>query len=79
MKKSGLFSRAWARLKQYPVAHHAVLILLLFTVVAIISYIALALGTRHGMKRRVPDFIGLRLKDAEDYTSPRGCRCEVGS
>ena len=72
MKKSGMFGRAWSGLKQYPVIYHAVLILLLFTAVAIVSYISLAFGTRHGMKRRVPDFIGLRLNDAQYYASRRG-------
>lgn len=72
MKKSGMFGRAWSGLKQYPVIYHAVLILLLFAAVAIVSYISLAFGTRHGMKRRVPDFIGLRLNDAQYYASRRG-------
>jgi beta-lactam-binding protein with PASTA domain len=40
----------------------------------IISYIALAVGTRHGMRRTVPDFTGLALKDAQYYASERGLK-----
>lgn len=72
MKKSGGLKGAWQRLKQYPVAYHAVLIMALLATVVAVSYIALSLGTRHGMKRTVPDFVGLRLSDAEYYASRRG-------
>ena len=39
-----------------------------------LSYIALAVGTRHGMRRTVPDFTGLGLKDAQYYAEQRGLK-----
>lgn len=40
----------------------------------VLSYIALAVGTRHGMRRTVPDFTGLGLKDAQYYAEQRGLK-----
>ena len=40
----------------------------------VLSYIALAVGTRHGMRRTVPDFTGLGLKDAQYYAEKRGLK-----
>jgi len=51
-----------------------VLICTVLVLLVILSYIALALGTRHGMRRTVPDFTGLVLKDAQYYASERGLK-----
>ena len=67
----------WARLKGYPLLYNAVLILMIFVGVAVVAFVAMALGTRHGMKRTVPDFTGLLLSDAEYYGSRRGLKLIV--
>ena len=70
--KDGVLKRGWKSLKRYPVPYNAVLIVLLLLGVVVASYIALTIGTRHGMQRTVPDFTGLRLSDAEHFASRRG-------
>ena len=67
----------WARLKQHPLLYNAVLIVLVFLGVAVVAYVAMAFGTRHGMKRTVPDFTGLQLSDAEHFGSRRGLKLIV--
>ena len=61
----------WTWLKQYTILYHLVVIVLVFLSVAIVSFIAMALGTRHSARRTVPDFIGLRLNDAEYFAGRR--------
>ena len=49
--------------------------MLIFGVLALLvalSYVALSCGTRHGMRRTVPDFTGLGLNDAQYYATERG-------
>ncbi len=72
MKRGNAVKGYWARLREHPLLYNAVLILMVFVGVAVVAYVAMALGTRHGMKRTVPDFTGLLLSDAEYYGSRRG-------
>ena len=58
-------------LKQYTIIYHLVVIALVFLSVAIVSFIAMAIGTRHSARRKVPDFVGLRLNDAEYFAGRR--------
>ena len=67
-KKASLISR----LKRYPILWNLILIVVMFVIAAIVSFAALSLGTRHGMRLKVPDFTGLTLNDAEFYASQRG-------
>ena len=67
-KKASLISR----LKRYPILWNLILIVVMFVIAAIVSFVALSLGTRHGMRLKVPDFTGLSLNDAEFYASQRG-------
>ena len=67
--------QSWiARLKSKPVLWNLVLIAAVLLSLLVLSYIALAVGTRHGMRRTVPDFIGLGLKDAQYYAQKKGLR-----
>ena len=77
MKKQTSIKNYWLRLKQHPVAYNVVLIVLVILALAIVSHIAMALGTRHGMRRTVPDFTGLRIDDAQYYASRRGLHIVV--
>ena len=58
-------------LKKHTVAYHIVAIALVFLGLAIASFVAMALGTRHSAKRTVPDFVGLRMNDAEYFAGRR--------
>lgn len=62
----------WRTLKGFPIVYNAVLILIVFAAVFVLSFVGMSIGTRHGMKRTVPDFTGLRLNDAEYYAERRG-------
>ena len=53
------------RLKASPVAYHAVLIALTLVVIILGSSILMSLITRHGTHRTVPDFMGVKIADAE--------------
>lgn len=72
MKRKTSVEGYWARLKEHPLLYNAVLILMVFVGVVVVAYVAMALGTRHGMKRTVPDFTGLQLADAEYFGTRRG-------
>ena len=61
----------WNWLKQYTILYHLVVVLLVFLGVAVVSFLAMSLGTRHRARRTVPDFVGLRLNDAEYFASRR--------
>ncbi len=77
MKRQNNIKNYWLRLKQHPIAYNIVLIAGVILAVAVVSYMAMALGTRHGMRRTVPDFTGLRIDDAEYYASRRGLHIVV--
>ena len=61
----------WTWLKRYTILYHLVVIVLLFLSVAVVSFLAMAIGTRHSARRTVPDFVGLRLNDAKYYAGRR--------
>ena len=68
-------NKSWlARLKSRPILWNLVLIAVVLVLLLVLSYIALAVGTRHGMRRTVPDFTGLGLKDAQYYAEQRGLK-----
>lgn len=72
-KKSN--NKSWfARLKSKPILWNLTLIAVVLVSLLVLSYIALAVGTRHGMRRTVPDFTGLGLKDAQYYAEQRGLK-----
>ncbi len=61
----------WSWLKKHPIAYNIVVIALVFLGLAIASFVAMALGTRHSARRTVPDFVGLRMNDAEYFAGRR--------
>jgi beta-lactam-binding protein with PASTA domain len=63
--------RFWSWLKKHTIAYNVVVIALVFLGLAIASFIAMALGTRHSARRTVPDFVGLNLNDAEFFAGRR--------
>lgn len=61
----------WSWLKKHTIAYNIVVIALVFLGLAIASFIAMALGTRHSARRTVPDFVGLKMTDAEYFAGRR--------
>ena len=55
----------WSWLKKHTIAYNIVVIALVFLGLAVVSFIVMALGTRHSARRTVPDFVGLKMNDAE--------------
>lgn len=74
MAKKRDTSSWFSRLRSKPILWNLTLIVVVLALLVLISYIALAVGTRHGMRRTVPDFTGLALKDAQYYASERGLK-----
>lgn len=76
--KRGKSNASWFdRLRSNPILWNLTLIAVVLIALIVLSYIALAVGTRHGMRRRVPDFTGLTLKDAQYYASQKGLKIIV--
>ena len=61
----------WSWLKKHTIAYNIVVIALVFLGLAIVSFVAMALGTRHSARRTVPDFVGLKMVDAEYFAGRR--------
>ena len=61
----------WSWLKKHPIAYNIVVIALVFLGFAIASFVAMAFGTRHSARRTVPDFVGLKMNDAEYFAGRR--------
>ena len=61
----------WSWLKKHTIAYNIVVIALVFLGLAIAAFIAMALGTRHSARRTVPDFVGLKMTDAEYFAGRR--------
>ena len=61
----------WTWLKKHPIAYNIVVIALVFLGFAIASFVAMAFGTRHSARRTVPDFVGLKMNDAEYFAGRR--------
>lgn len=65
--------KSWfARLRSKPILWNLTLIVGLLASLAILAYVALSVGTRHGMRLTVPNFTGLALKDAQYFAQQRG-------
>lgn len=54
-----------ARLKASPIAYHVVLIALALVAIIVVSGILMSVITRHGTHRTVPDFMGVKIAEAE--------------
>ena len=61
----------WTWLKKHTIAYNIVVIALVFLGLAVAAFVAMALGTRHSARRTVPDFVGLKLNDAEYFAGRR--------
>ena len=55
----------WRRLKASPVAYHGVLICLSLAGIILLSSIMMNIITRHGTHRTVPNFMGVKIAEAQ--------------
>ena len=77
-QKSSTKTSWLTRLKQrFPLFYNILLIGVTLIVGAVAIHIALLIGTRHGMKRTVPQFKGLLLKDALRVAEDKGLELVV--
>lgn len=53
------------RLQQHKLLYNLVVIAAILLALAIVAHLVMQFGTRHGARRTVPDFSGIRLVDAE--------------
>lgn len=54
----------WQWLKRRPLVYNLTLIAAVVLALAVIAHVAMQLGTRHGARRTVPDFSGVKIDDA---------------
>ena len=62
MKKKPSFAE---QLRSYPLLYNLVIIAAIIAALAIVSHVAMQIGTRHGSRRTVPDFSGIPLPEAQ--------------
>ena len=55
----------WKRLRKNRLAYNLVLIGAIILAMAVAAHIVMQVGTRHGARRIVPDFSGVKLDDAQ--------------
>ena len=71
-QKGGTLQTLIGKLKQTPIAYHAVLIALTVVGIIVLSSIAMMIITRHGTHRTVPDFTGTKIAQAERLADDNG-------
>ena len=58
--------KGWmARIKRNPIIYHALLICVVLIVIILLASLAMNIITRHGTHRTVPDFMGVKIAEAE--------------
>lgn len=78
MTKRKTSKQSWlTRLKSHPVLYNLLLIATTLVALFVGANLLLAIGTRHGMKRTVPEFKGLLLSDAERVADREGLELVV--
>ena len=71
-KKGGTIQTLIANLKLSPIAYHAVLIALTVLGIIVLSSIVMRVITRHGTHRTVPEFMGVKIAEAERLAEDTG-------
>ena len=54
-----------ARIKQNPIIYHAILICVVLVAIILLASLLMNIVTRHGTHRTVPDFMGVKIAEAE--------------
>lgn len=80
MKKQGFLgalSGALQKFKKFPILYNFTVIVLLLTLLGLISFFAMWIGTRHSARRSVPSFIGMLMEEAEEVARKNDLIIEV--
>ena len=80
MKKQGFLgalSGALQKFKKFPILYNLTVIVLLLTLLGLISFFAMWIGTRHSARRSVPSFIGMLMEEAEEVARKNDLIIEV--
>ena len=78
MTKRKSTKQSWlTRLKSRPILYNLLLIATTLVALFVVAHLLLAVGTRHGMKRTVPQFKGRLLSDAERVADREGLELVV--
>lgn len=64
MKKNARNNAPWTTIRNNRLASNLLAIVAILVVLALAAHLLMQLGTRHGARRTVPDFAGIRLDDA---------------
>lgn len=67
----------WNRLRRNPLAWNLVLIACVILAMAVAAHVLMQLGTRHGARRTVPDFSGVKFDDAVRIARERSLELHV--
>ena len=67
----------WQRLRRNPLAWNLFLIAAVIVGAAVAAHVVMQLGTRHGARRIVPDFAGVKLDDARRIARERSLEIHV--
>lgn len=67
----------WTRLRQNRLAFNLVLIVCSLFVLALAAYFIMQVGTRHGARRTVPDFSGIKIDQAEQLARQNNLKLHI--
>lgn len=67
----------WQRLKANRIAYHLFLICALIAAMAVGAHLLMQVGTRHGIRRTVPDFSGMPLREAQRAARQHDLRLQI--
>lgn len=71
------FAYYWRRLRRNPLAWNLTLIAAILLAAALVAHLAMQVGTRHGARRTVPDFSGIRFDDAQRIARERSLELRI--
>lgn len=76
-KNSSNLKRALDWFRAHPIVSHLSAVVLVLVCLAVLSFVIMALGTRHDAQRTVPDFVGLTIDDAHHFAARRDLQITI--
>ena len=77
MKRNTRTGSLWERLRSNRLARNLAAIAVVLLVLAVAAHLIMQAGTRHGARRTVPDFAGIRLAEAERLAAANGLKLHI--
>lgn len=75
MKNASSFRHRFQR--QYPLLYNLALIAAIILALAVAAHVVMQIGTRHGSRRTVPDFTGIRLLEAQRLARKNDLKLQI--